>query len=356
MIKKAFVFVICFLFFPHHSFSYDLKLIGRFATDYAPKSVVISPDEKIAYTMNLEGMSVWAFSTKTHKVLWKLKFPRIAAKGYDYNNEKPINSFANKPVEAAFTKNGRYLWVSLHNARKVVVIDTDFDTDFDGKTMEATLFKAGDKKGQKVTLKSIDVGNTPKVITVAPDQKYVYVANWFSASVSVIDADKLEVTATIPVVRIPRGMAFLPDSHYGYIANMGAELLQKFDEDTNKIIATYHVGLTPRHVVASKDGSKLYITLNRAGELAIFDTKLNKIVKKAKIGKRARTCTLSPDEKYIYVVLYESNKVAVLDAKTLEVLKSIPSYTHPIGVATFDDQVWVVNYSSSSLDIYKATD
>jgi YVTN family beta-propeller protein len=36
-------------------------------------------------------------------------------------------------------------------------------------------------------------------VSTHPDEQHVYVANWFDNSVSVIDAESLEVVQTIPV-------------------------------------------------------------------------------------------------------------------------------------------------------------
>lgn len=338
----------------NHIYGYSLKKIGEFSTGACPKSVLISPDKKIGYTLNLEGMSVWAFSTKTYQVLWKIYFPKTPAQGFDYINKVPIHSYANKPVEGAFTENGRYLWVSLHNAKKVVVIDTQFSEQFDGETMPVTLYKRSSSQGKTIYVKSIHVGDTPKVITISPDQKYAYVANWFSASITVINTQTFQVEKTIPAIRLPRGISFLPDSQTGFVANQGSEKIQSFSENTNMITGTYHVGQTPRHIVSSQDGTKLYITLNWPGEIIIFDPQTKKVLKTAQLGgEKARTCALSPDEKYIYVVLYNSNKMAVLEAHSLKKIQTISTNNHPIGVTAFDDQVWLVNYSASTLSVFK---
>jgi YVTN family beta-propeller protein len=46
-------------------------------------------------------------------------------------------------------------------------------------------------------VKTIDVGEYPEGISTHPDDRHVYVANWFSNEVSVIDSRKLKVIKTI---------------------------------------------------------------------------------------------------------------------------------------------------------------
>jgi YVTN family beta-propeller protein len=43
----------------------------------------------------------------------------------------------------------------------------------------------------------LEVGDKPEGISTHPDDKHVYVANWFDNSVSVIDAQTLKVINTI---------------------------------------------------------------------------------------------------------------------------------------------------------------
>lgn len=52
---------------------------------------------------------------------------------------------------------------------------------------------------------SIGTSRGPNGVAVTPDGKKVYVANAFSNNVSVIDAEKNKVTATIPVGLNPNG-------------------------------------------------------------------------------------------------------------------------------------------------------
>ena len=57
----------------------------------------------------------------------------------------------------------------------------------------------------------IPVGNYPMGVAVTLDGKKVYVTNLNDNTVSVIDATKNKVTATIPVGSDPRGVAVSPD-------------------------------------------------------------------------------------------------------------------------------------------------
>ena len=75
--------------------------------------------------MNLEGMSVYEFDRETRKVIREFKFKATPGMGWDYEKDKPINSYQEKPVEACFSHNDKFLWISLHNAEGIVPIRLD---------------------------------------------------------------------------------------------------------------------------------------------------------------------------------------------------------------------------------------
>ena len=58
---------------------------------------------------------------------------------------------------------------------------------------------------------TIPVGSHPIGVAVAPDGKHVYVTNFFSDTVSVIDTGSNTVMATVPVGRVPEAVAVTPD-------------------------------------------------------------------------------------------------------------------------------------------------
>lgn len=349
----AFVLVL----FSINLFALNLKRVKVLPTGAAPKSIVISPDGKTAYSINLEGMSIFAFHTETKKLLWRVKFYATPAWGWSYSKHKKISSYAEKPVEAGFTKGGRFLWVSLHNGAAVVVIDTQFTTKFSGKTMKARLYSGKSRTPRLIYVKKIAVGHTPKVIAVSPDDRFVYVANWHSHTVSVIDANRLMRLKDVRVVRIPRGMAFTKDGKYAYIANMGSIYLSLIDVNNNhKLVKNYRIGANPRHIVLGKNGRYLYVSLNSSGRVVKFDTVSKKIVKQSNyLGRNARTIVLSPDNKYLFVTIYKDNQLAVVDPKTLRLLRKYSTGPHPVGVDVTPDgkEVWVADYSGSTLSIFK---
>jgi YVTN family beta-propeller protein len=332
----------------------SLRKIKTLATDASPKSCLASPDGKTVYSLNLEGMSIEAWDADTKALRWRIKFHPTPATGWDYDTNKPIKSFAEKPVEAALTEGGRYLWVSLHNGASVVVVDTRLESFPGDDVLKATLTVSGEDGPRDLLLKRIPVGRTPKVIAVTPDESTVYVANWHSHSISVIDARSFTPVKEIAVSAIPRGLALSADGKTLWVAIMGGDQLAKIDVATQELLGYVRIGRNPRHVVLSADGKSLFVSLNGPGDVVQYSPADDRVIAKVHVGQQPRTLGLSPDGRHLFVVEYKDNRMAVIDAQTLAVEGQYPTGDSPVGVTLTPDgrEAWVVNYRSSTIDVF----
>ena len=344
-----------------------LKLEGTETVNatYGVKSVLISPYGSRVYSMNLEGMSVYEFDRKSRKLLRKLAFIPTKGTGFDYDKKIAIDSFQEKPVEAALTHNGRYLWISLHNASGVVIWDLNGgETYYPGRTYRTAKlydFAFGEEKPhvREIRLLFLSTGKTPKVVTVSPDGKHVFVSNWHSNNVSVIiavsdnpmDWKKLKDIGT---GTIPRGLAVSPDSKTLYIAQTGGTGIGVVDIASMKKTGEITAGINPRHVIT--DGKYLYVTLNSESRLVKIDIENRQIIAQAQTGKSPRTAVLSKDGKYVFLVCYYSNTMQAFSASDLKLLGEWESSEHPVGLDIYEDngitELWTCNYLNGTLKIF----
>lgn len=325
-------------------------------TGASPKSVAIAPDGRLAYVLNLEACSVSVFDTLTHARVRTISFPQTPATGYDYKLNKPIPSVAEKPVEAAFTENGRYLWVSFHNGASVGVFALEgagFDPHRYPSTMKATVTEAdGRVWGRRMLV--IPTGQTPKVIEVSRDDAWVAVSNWHGDSVTIIDARRKVAVKTLRVSSIPRGLAFSKDGHKLFVAIMGGSHIEVFrtrDWKRTSIIAD--VGAAPRHLVLDRAGRNLYASCNSGCVITRIDALRGRITGRVAVGSEPRTVSLSPDESKLYACCYGANRLYVIDARTLRVTGSLSTGENPVGMAVTPlGDIWVTNQSADSVTLF----
>jgi YVTN family beta-propeller protein len=333
----------------------ELRPLKTFPGAVAPKSVVLSPDGRWAAVMNLEGMDAWLIDVQTLEIARHIDFApfREPAKGWDYAKKKPIPSFAQKPVEATFSNDSRYLWMSLHNGASVVVYDLEEKDEVPATALSyRAMIREADGSKHVWRLPRIPTGKTPKVVEITPDSKYVVVANWHSGSITVIDAAERKVVATVQSGAsphfIPRGLAISPDSRTAWVANMGGGTISTIDLEKLEKVREDAITRNPRHLALSRDGRTLYISENAGGEVLKYDLVDEKVVARSAVGSQARTIALSHDERVLYAVSNEDGKIVALRAGDLSHLFDAP-FVAPMGVAISPDdrRIWVTSYTGA---------
>jgi YVTN family beta-propeller protein len=258
------------------------------------------------------------------------------------------------PVEAAFSPDGKYAYVSNYS-----MYGTGFGPEGHDTCTPASAARLGvspsfvyrvDVAHQRID-KVIQVDLVPKYVAVSPDGRRLLVTNWCSYTLDVIDLKAWRVLKEIPIGAYPRGIAVSPDSRTGYVAVMGSTHLAVVDLSTYAITATVTVGVSPRHVVISPDGHYVYATLNAGGGVVKVDTRTLQVVARAATGTEPRSMAISHDGRSLYVVNYRSNTVTKLRAADLSVLQRISTGKNPIGIS--DDpvtgDVWVAVYTGQLL-------
>jgi YVTN family beta-propeller protein len=329
--------------------------VKTFPGAIAPKSVALSPDGKWAAVMNLEGMDVWLIDARTLELDRQIDFApfKEAAEGWNYSAQKPIASFAQKPVEATFTPDSRWLWFSFHNGASVVAYDlTEQEAPAPGAPHYRAVIRDRAGENRVWRLPRVATGKTPKVVEATPDGRYVLVANWHSGSVTVIDAARKAIAASIQSGAspsfIPRGLAVTPDSRKVYVANMRGGTISALDLGSMARVWEKAVTPNPRHLALSADGRLLYVSENRGGQVLKYDLQAEQVVGSSAVGSQTRTIALSRDQRVLFAVSNEEGKIVALRADDLSHLFDMP-FTAPMGVAIAPDdrRVWVTSYTGA---------
>ena len=88
-----------------------------------------------------------------------------------------------------------------------------------------------------------------------------YVSNEKGNTISVVDLDKMETVATVPVGERPRGITLSHDKKLLYICTSDADHIEVLDLESLEVIRTLPSGPDPELFVLSRDGSTLYIAI-----------------------------------------------------------------------------------------------
>src|SRR5687767_3689425 len=87
----------------------------------------------------------------------------------------------------------------------------------------------------------------------------VYVSNEKDNTVTVVDSKTMEVVKTINVGQRPRGITISPDGKIIYVCASDDDTVEMIDTATNEVVGSLPSGPDPELFVLSPDGQTLYV-------------------------------------------------------------------------------------------------
>jgi YVTN family beta-propeller protein len=263
-----------------------------------------------------------------------------------YGYEKFAGTYQGAPVEASFSDNGKYAWVSNYQM---------YGRGFNNPGSDRCSVASGHDRSFLYRIntetfqieRAIRVGAVPKFVATSPDNRLVLVSNWCSWDLSVVDSQANQEIKRIKLGAYPRGIVVSPDGKTAYVAVMGSSNIARVDLNNYRVRWLRNIGRSPRHLNLDPAGKYLYASLNGEGKLAKIDLSQGKVIDKVTTGNAPRSMVLSDDGERLYVVNYGGNTVSKVRTQDMKVLQTVKVAPNPIGI-TYDPQtrqVWVACYS-----------
>jgi YVTN family beta-propeller protein len=184
----------------------------------------------------------------------------------------------------------------------------------------------------------------------------LYVSAEDGGEVLVIDADRGEVTAHIPVGKRPRGMRLSHDGKLLYVALSGsprggpgvdesklpppdrsADGIGVIELASKKLLRTLPSGQDPEAFDLSRDDKTLFVSNEETAEMSVVDLAGGTIRTKVPVGHEPEGVTVRPDGNVVYVTAEADNAVFAIDTNSLKVVAQIPTGPRPRAVAFSKD-------------------
>lgn len=165
---------------------------------------------------------------------------------------------------------------------------------------------------------NIAVGDRPLGVTASPDGSRVYVANFRSSNVSVIDTATDTVVAIIPVAGPdPLGMAITADGSRLYVANSGGTTVSVVDATTNAESLTIPLASGPNFIAINPAGTRVYVSKDD-GRVAVINAATNAVVADVPVssGGVPYGIVVNPGGTRVYTAIFNAPAVQVVDATT----------------------------------------
>ena len=200
---------------------------------------------------------------------------------------------------------------------------------------------------------NIDVGSSPIGITFDPLNGYLYVVNYVSNSVSVINKTN-QVTATYSVGSYPMGDAFDPLNGCVYVANSDSGTVSVINTSTS-VISTVSVGNSPTGVAYNTLNGYIYVTDRGSNDVSVIN-KTNQVVDTVAVGSVPCAIGFDSTNGYMYVANSQSNSVSVIN-KTNILIDTISVGANPCGVGfdSANDYVYIANDQSADVSVINNT-
>jgi len=211
--------------------------------------------------------------------------------------------------------NGRKLYVSMPRAGKVAVVNTETFK------LEGT----------------VAAGEAPTRTAVQPDGKYLWVGNDATTAaksgVTVVDTEKQAAVASIATGRGHHEIALSTDDRYAFVTNRDSGTVSVVDVRDLKKVKDVPTGSTPISVAFSPLSRAAYVADGQAGTITAIDggtlEKLATVTAKPGLGP----LRFSQDGRWGFVVNPTENTVYVIDAAENKVAHAIPLPGKPYQVS-----------------------
>lgn len=205
-------------------------------------------------------------------------------------------------------------------------------------------------------------GEWSKVMAYNQANNRVYVSNWVSRDISVINPLSYTEELKIPVAAVPRGMAFSQDGLYMYCAQFEDDtgksrcrLIKKNLTDLKTLTEAGSKG-AKRHIAADYRTKRLYVSDMFNACIEVYSLEDDSLIASIRVFNNPNTIALSPDGRRLYVSCrgpnhpekgYEhkglvTGRLDIIDTHLLTRIESIEAGNQPTGLDVSGDGTFIV--------------
>ncbi|MDQ0323294.1 PQQ-dependent catabolism-associated beta-propeller protein [Pararhizobium capsulatum DSM 1112] len=175
----------------------------------------------------------------------------------------------------------------------------------------------------KEVVRTIEVGQRPRGITISHDGKFVYLCASDDDTIEIIDTATHAIVGSLPSGPDPELFVLSPDGTTLYVANEDDNLVTVIDLESKHVKAEVPVGVEPEGMGISPDGKSLVNTSETTNMAHFIDTATNEITDNVLVDSRPRFAEFKPDNSEIWVSAEIGGTVTVIDNATREVKHKI---------------------------------
>ncbi len=197
----------------------------------------------------------------------------------------------------------------------------------------------------------IEVGKSPYGIGINTVTKMLYVAREYANILSIVDTKSGDVVKEIELAE-PYDIAVNSITNQVYVTSAKTNQVSVLDGNTNEIVATFDVGI-PCGVAVNEATNMVYATSESSNSVHVFDGSTNSLVTTIDVGASPRGVVANPNTNIVYVTNQMSGTVDVIDGAKNVVVDTIRVGEAPRRIVVNPDTnlVYVSNQISNSISV-----
>ena len=212
-----------------------------------------------------------------------------------------------RPNQCAVTPDGKYVAVPIRDGDSVDIVDVV----------------------QQQIVKVLPIKEPHNALNTGSN-RYIYVSSMGSHEIDLIDLEKMDYAAHIPVGGRPRPYVVSPDGSTMYVALANLHGFVIVDIAGKKVLG--RVEIPPEHATLRKleyetpdtlthglaltpDGTELWVSSLLDDAMYIYDVKTKKVTGKVSTGMGPNWIVFTPDGKYACISNTDTDDVSVIDVK-----------------------------------------
>jgi YVTN family beta-propeller protein len=196
---------------------------------------------------------------------------------------------------------------------------------------------------------SVSAGNDPRAICVNPSTNKIYVANYNSDNVTVIDG-ATDSTTTVVAGDAPFAICINPNTNRIYTANQYSDDVTVIDGATNST-TTVAAGDAPRAISVNPKTNKIYVANYNSDNVTVIDGATNSTTTVV-AGDAPFAISINPNTNKVYVANRNSDNVTVIDGATNDTTTVVAGDApYAVSVNPNTNKIYVANYNSDDVTV-----
>jgi YVTN family beta-propeller protein len=319
------------------------RVVATISVGRGPHGVAVDEETDRVYVANLSGGTLSVIDGSTNEVIATIaaeKGPRDVAVNRRTNRVYVPGIAARSMAPAR--------WLGFRLLRPVFAVSV-----LDSRTQD--------------TLAQVPVGINPWIIEVSERANRIYVANYASYNVSVIDGESHDVIDTIEMgsFRTPGGIAVDEVANRVYIANtlhlgpldLGGGRLVIVDGDTHRVVDTLRVGRRAQ-VAVNQQTHRVYVASRQRDTVDVIDGDTHARLATVDVGPDPYGLAVNEGANRIYVANHGGRSVSVIDGDSHDVLREVEVGRSPTFVAVNEatGRVYVTNSADDTVSVIEGAE